>query len=198
MSKSKPITEQTSSKAINAKITAVRKAGQAFNNAVHEAALMIMEHAKAYNDCSGAGRLFDAMPKSNRRALLVRWFEMFSPIVLDKKDGKGHAHFAKEGSKKAIKFNIEGARETPWYDIPEANNEPGFFTYDDAVEAVEKLAKRLDRLARGQGKSEVPEKDKATVAAIAAALNTIKLPSRPAAPVAANNEGENLPVAKVA
>src|SRR5690606_34075345 len=115
MSKSKPITEQTSSKAINAKITAVRKAETAFNNAVHEAAMMIMEHAKAYNDCSGAVRLFDAMQKSNRRSLLVKWIEMFSPIVLEKKDGKGHSHFAKEGSKRAIKFNLEGARETPWY-----------------------------------------------------------------------------------
>src|SRR5690606_41653921 len=97
LNKATPITEAQSSKAINAKIADVRKNAGAWNTLVQETGLAIMAHALQYGDCTGAARLYDAMPKSARRNLVAKWFGMFSPIAIytDKKTKKTRASFRK-------------------------------------------------------------------------------------------------------
>jgi hypothetical protein len=147
-SKTAPITEQTSNKAINAKISAIRQTGAKLNDAIHETGLLVMQHSLAFNDCTGAARLIDALPMTHRRALLIRWFEMFSPIIVEKKKGVMNAHLARDGSPKHKKYDIDGARATRFDALPEVQNEPGLFTIEDLNEAIDRLVKRAERLLK--------------------------------------------------
>ncbi len=143
------ISEQTSSKAMNAKIKLVRTAGTKYNNLVHDCAMTIIRHAFAYGDCTGASRLMDAMPKSARRALLVTWFQRYSPInVTVTKDG-AKASYRLETSKQYNPFDIDGADNNPWHSLPEAEREPELFTLGAFNEEVEKFLVRMEHKAKG-------------------------------------------------
>lgn len=143
-----PVAEQTSLKAINSNISKIRGAGSKLNDAIHTTGLMILAHSQAYNDCTGAARLVDAMPKTHRRALVIKWFEMFSPIVIDKKGDQMNAHLAKDGSPKNKKYNIEGAKANPFHNLPEVQNEPGLFTFEDLQDAINRLVARAERMLK--------------------------------------------------
>ena len=178
-SKTAPITEQTSNRAINTKIAAIRQTGAKLNDAIHETGLMVMRHAMAFNDCTGAARLVDALPKTHRRALIVRWFEMFSPIIVEKKGDAMNAHLAKDGSPKYKKYDIDGATATRFDALPEVNNEPGLFTIEDLNDAIERLVKRAERLLK-DGK--VAEQDVETVKVRTATLKAVtNINEKPAA-----------------
>jgi hypothetical protein len=114
-----PITEQqTSSRQINGLIKRVRTSGDKYNNLVQEAIVAIIRHANDYGDCTGAARLVDAMPKSNRRTLVIDHFGDYSPIRVSK-DAKTGAHNAglRKPENKAFKaFDIDGAKANNWWE----------------------------------------------------------------------------------
>jgi hypothetical protein len=171
-----PISADTSNKAIVTRCKAIARKAVDLNEAIHETGLMVMAHTAAYDDCTGAARLVNAMPKSHRRSLVVTWFERYSPIIVEVSGGIAKAHLAKNGSKKDKPFAIDEARENPFHSMPEVDEEPGFFTVEDALESVDRLAGKLARLAKGEGKQEVAPADIERVKLLAVMLKTLKLP----------------------
>lgn len=153
-SKKVPITEAKSAKDIRTKITSIRKSAATWNNNVQVVGLLIMRHAEKYGDCTDAARLLDAMPKSSRRALLQRWFQMFSPInvYVDTKTKLAKASFRKTEAKAFNKFNIVGAEKTPWFDIPEAQNEPDLKGLEDFNASFNAFMNRWEKMLKDDDK----------------------------------------------
>jgi hypothetical protein len=130
---------KTSSNAINKLIKAVKTTGDKYNVTVQEAVVAIIRHANDYGDCTGAARLVDAMPRSNRRQLVVDHFAQYSPINVVKKGDAFSAslrkpYFDKEETKpnKAYNpFNIEGVKANNWWERAGAERLPDVVNYDN-------------------------------------------------------------------
>jgi len=123
-------TVKTSSNAVNAAIKAVTKTAGAYNAAVQTAIVLIMRHSHAFDDCTGAERLLNAMPQSNRRSLVVAHFEQYSPINV-RKDGKAFkASLRKPDDKKYNPYDIDGAVVNNWWERPEAGKLPDIINLD--------------------------------------------------------------------
>jgi hypothetical protein len=133
--------EKTSSRQVNALIKSVRTYGDKYNNVVQSAIVAIIAHADAYGDCTGAGRLVDAMPQSNRRTLVINHFTDFSEIKVSKspKTGLFQASLRKPDDKNYNKFNVEGAKANNWFEREEAAKLPDVITFDTSREALNKF-----------------------------------------------------------
>lgn len=129
-------TESTSNAAINKAIKSIATTAAKLNIAIHDCAVMCMTHAREYGDASGAARLVDAMPMSHRRSLLISWFGKNSPVTIEKnaKTGLMKAHLAGKAEERV--WNIEAAKATPFFDMPEAAKEPEVPTFDGLVSNV--------------------------------------------------------------
>lgn len=143
------VTEQASSKAINLKIKSIKTTGKRFNDLVHETMVMVVTHAEQYGDCTGAARLVDAMPMSNRRSLVIDHFTQYSPIRVAKsaKTGQMNASLRKEEDKEYNAFNLAGLKLNRWDERPEVENEPDILTFDVAKDNVFKLLKSIEKKA---------------------------------------------------
>lgn len=139
---------QTSSKNINRIIKAVKTTGDKYNHLVQEAIVAIVIHANDYGDCTGAARLIDAMPRSNRRQLVVDHFGQYSPINVQRdKDGNFKASLRKpfmdkdetKPNKMYNAFNIDGVRANNWWERPEAERLPDVISYDSIRGAILKM-----------------------------------------------------------
>jgi hypothetical protein len=104
--------------AIDKGIKWVRSTGAKFDAMVHGIAVAIIVHAKDTGDCSRMAALVTALPKSARRAALIRWATHFSPINVsqDKKTGAFRSKLRRIGDKNYNPFNVDGARVNPYYD----------------------------------------------------------------------------------
>lgn len=119
-----PMTEKSSSTAVNAAIKAVTKTAGAYNAAVQNAIVLIIRHSDTYRDCTGAARLLAAMPRSNRRSLVIAHFAQFSPINVRKDGEEFKASLRKEDDTKYRKHDPEGAAANNWWERPEAGSLP--------------------------------------------------------------------------
>lgn len=147
-------TYRASSKAINAKIKSIATTGKKFNDLVHETMVMVAKHALTIGpdgimigDVTGAARLVDAMPMSNRRSLVIDHFAQYTPIkvVKDAKSGAMRASLRKPEEKGYVDWNIEGLELNRWDERPEVQNEPDILTYGAAKEAIFKLLQSLEK-----------------------------------------------------
>lgn len=147
---------RASSKAINAKIKQISVTGKKFNDLIHETMVMVAKHALTIGpdgvmigDVTGAARLVDAMPKSNRRSLVIDHFADYTPIkiVKDSKTGGIRASLRKPDEKGYVDWNIEGLELNRWDERPEVQNEPDILTYGAAKDAIFKLLKSLETKA---------------------------------------------------
>ena len=129
------MTIKTSSQAVNRAIKAVKATGDKYNQSVQTAIVLVVRHANDYGDCTGAARLLDAMPRSNRRQLVVDHFAQYSPINVtkDSKTGGFKATLRKPFYDKAETkpdenyrpFNIDGVKANNWWERPEAARRAG-------------------------------------------------------------------------
>lgn len=121
------------------------------NQYVHETAMLIINHAKEHGDCSTAQGLVNAMPRSARKLALINWFGKFSPIVV-KDDPEWVAKMHKEGTKLFVPFDIEGAAETPWYDLADSMGAEKVYSLDDLLKIGPAAdAKRIrQRIEKGE------------------------------------------------
>lgn len=170
MAEAKFINNLNTGKGIDAGIAWVRATGKKFDGYVHLIACAIISHAKETGDCSRALKLVEAMPKSGRRSALIRWFTAFSPITVtfhpDVK--KRRVGLRKVGMKNFNEFNIDGARENPYYewDKSEENALAALLGLGDFNENVIRLADRMEKsITDGKVK---PEDTDAMVAKVAA------------------------------
>ena len=132
------ITAQTSNANINKIIRTIKTTAAKYNDLVQDAIVAIVIHAKDYGDCTGAARLLDAMPRSNRRQLVVDHFAQYSPInVTRDKDGSFKASLRKpfhdkeetKPNKNYNDFNVDGVRANRWCERPEAETIPDVMDY---------------------------------------------------------------------
>ena len=124
--------KQTSLAAINKMITSIARSAQKLNESIHNAGLMVMQHAKDFGDTSPAARLVDALPMSHRRSLLINWFGQFSPIVVgkDAKTEKMKAHLKGTADERNKLWMLDEAKATPFWALPEAQREPDVPSYN--------------------------------------------------------------------
>lgn len=118
------------------------------NESIHGLAVRCMEHAQNYGEVNNtAARLVDALPMSHRRNLLINWFSAFSPVTIgkDAKSGNMKGHLA--GKQEERVWNIEAAKATPFYAMPEAQREPEVPTYDSIHDNVVAFIKRMEKKA---------------------------------------------------
>lgn len=90
--------------------------GHEKDEVAHLAAIMILEKAEKYGDCSHAAELAKLLSPSRRESLRA-WYARFSPISVDISRKQRKAHFFKsaDGTRKA--FDLPSARRTPFYEI---------------------------------------------------------------------------------
>lgn len=159
-------TQQTSSRAVNAAIRTVRTTGEKYNKAVQTAIILVIQHADTYGDCTGAARLLEAMPRSNRRSLVIAHFAEYSPINVRKdKDGNGFtASLRKADDTKYRPFNVEGVTANNWWERKEAETLPDVITYQTIVDDFDKFCESEKRKgdkvrAEADAMDEGPAKD---------------------------------------
>ena len=122
----------------------------------HEIAMMIFRHAapKALPDCAGSGdcsrilKLANAMPKS-WMAQLHAWTGEFSPIRFNTTQntfGYAAKYKAEETPEAKLEWwNIEGANDTPFYEMLEPEPELVLLDATKLAGFVAALAKRIEK-----------------------------------------------------
>lgn len=139
------------------------------NMLIHTTGIMVLEHAKEHRDCTRALALVKAMPASMRRTMLVLWFETYSPIRIREANDK--VGILKEAAKGYTDWNIEGAKEMPFFELANQNPEKSY-SFDDLVKMVERLSKQIEKkIADGK----VPEDDVASAQALAITIGGLKV-----------------------
>lgn len=140
-------TVQTSSRAVNTAIKSVRVSADKYNANVQNAIELIIAHADSYGDCTGAGRLLEAMPRSNRRSLVISHFADYSPINVRKaKEGEGFtATLRKPDDSRYKAFDLEGVKANLWHLRPEAERLPDVVTYQTVVDDFDKFCEAEKR-----------------------------------------------------
>lgn len=123
----------------------VKTTGSKFDATVHAIAVAIMRRAKEHGDCSQALQLYLAMPKSNRRAALIKWFGHFSPIIITPNADvtKCKVGLRKPDAKAYMPFNIDGADANPYYDWEKDKELEALMTSGDLNDLILKLVKRV-------------------------------------------------------
>lgn len=144
--------EKTSSQNVNRIIGNVKRSAGAYNGHVQEAICAIIEHAKTFGDCTGAGRLLAAMPKSNRRQLAIDHFEQYSPIAvrLDSKTKQYRASYRKEDDKRYNKFDLDGVRANNWWERNKVVEERELLGMADIYGEFDKFALKLENLVKNE------------------------------------------------
>lgn len=149
MSAPKFLSALNTGKGMDEGIKWVRTTGQKFDQYVHLIAVAIVSHAKDSGDCSRALRLVEAMPRSARRAALIRWFTAFSPISVTFHNDvkKRRVGLRKPDMKNFNEFNIEGATANPYYewDKSEDNALAALLGIGDFNEKIISLADRIEK-----------------------------------------------------
>jgi hypothetical protein len=171
---------KTSSAAINKLIKAVKTTGDKYNNTVQDAIVAIVRHANDYGDCTGAARLVDAMPRSNRRQLVVDHFAQYSPISVVKKGETFNAtlrkpFYDKDETKENPNyrpFDIEGVKANTWWTRAGADKLPDVVDYDNIrtkmLAFFESQLKKADKIENDNDKAQAVAFIKATRAAASA------------------------------
>lgn len=160
------------------------------NQLIHSTAMLVIEHAKEHGDCTRAQSLVNAMPASMRRTMLVLWFSTYTPIVVKADDAAWNAKMHKEGTKLFVPFDVDAARETPFFTLAEQNPEAKILDFAGLVKLVEALGKRIEGKIE---KGEIKDEDKASARAIADRINSLKFE-----PVKADNDAIDLGLKAVA
>lgn len=143
---------KTSSQEINKLIKSVKTYGDKYNNTVQAAIVAIVRHAKDYGDCTGAARLVAAMPRSNRRQLVIDHFTQYSPISVSREGKTGDnfkASLRKPENKLFNDFDIDGVKANNWFERPEAERLQDVINFDtirsQMLAYFESLLKKADK-----------------------------------------------------
>lgn len=130
-------------KKIDANLKLIATNAAKLNGRIHDTAVMIASHAKEHGDCTRALSLVKAMPASMRRSMLVEWFRTFTPIRVSL--GNDKVGLLKADAKGFTAFDIPAGTARPFYDLAKDKPEAEDMTLADAIEAMERLVKRLQK-----------------------------------------------------
>jgi hypothetical protein len=175
-------------KTIDRNIKAVKTNGAKWNLLVHTTAVAILEHALAHGDCTRALALVEAMPLSTKRASLIEWFAEYSPIGMNVKERK--VRFHKPEAKLYNPFNIDKARDNPWFERDSAKKEDlPDTTLEEAHKKLFKLAAFFQkRLEEG----EVANDDREAISGVVTDLKALATKQYRKAKAAVAAEGDKL------
>jgi hypothetical protein len=109
-----------SRKAILSDIATIQKSGAKFHVLVHSTAVKCMEHAHKYGDVTLMQKLYQALPKSFNMQGLRFWVSQNSPIRIS--GNAENAGLAKETDKGFKPWNVEHAKDEPFYEMKEVAN----------------------------------------------------------------------------
>lgn len=120
-------------------------------------AVGVLTHAGEHGDYSSANRLVMALGSGIRRNSLVKWFQKFGGLELDKPEkGQESKGFVGWKGKEHIRSNLEKAKASLWY---EAIKEAPVFTPYDVNEKVQALLAEYKRETKKAEKlSEIEQK----------------------------------------
>lgn len=148
-------------------ITSIARSAVKLNETIHNAALLVSEHARNFGDTTQAALLVDAVPLSHRRSLIINWFDAFTPISVGKdgKTGNMKAHLKGKAEERDAMWQLEAGKATPFYAMPEAAKEPDMPTYDSVLDNVVAFVKRMENKVKGTqtvpGIQDAAEREKA-------------------------------------
>ncbi len=132
-------------KKIDANIRLITTNAAKLNGRIHDTAVLIAAHAEEHGDCTRALALIKAMPASMRRAMLILWFNTFTPIRVSLANDK--VGMLKDGQKGFVAFDVEGGNALPFYELAkEEKEDTGEATLADVLAMMERLAKRVSKL----------------------------------------------------
>jgi hypothetical protein len=156
-------------KKIAANIAGIARRGKALRESVQTTAVMIVEHAKATNDCSQALSLVAAIPMASDRVKLIAWFGLVSPInvTFTADVAKRRVGLRKPDQKAYKAFDVAKAKTLMYWEVGKSDDE---LTEELTSAAVNTLILKLAKKLRGQldeGKVAANDKD-AVVAKITA------------------------------
>jgi hypothetical protein len=155
-------------KIIQKKIRWIGSTTAKVNGVIHETALLICAHTIEYNDCSTAKDLINAMPASMRRTMLKLWFETFTPIRFQMKDGLAiKVGMLKPDAKTYTPWDVVNGEAKPFYELAEENPEKGNLTFDKLLALIQAQVKRAEKSVE-EGK--VEEKDRDSILLVAHTL----------------------------
>ena len=106
---------------INAEIASIARAGKALDSRIQLCAVAAFEHMLAHRDHTLLVKLYQALSKGQRRASLAAWIMQFTQLTANTDaTSKAEKPFILDKEKA---FDLETAKETPWYDCgkPEAS-----------------------------------------------------------------------------
>ncbi len=155
-------------KKIDANIRLITTNAAKLNGRIHDTAVLIAAHANEHGDCTRALTLVKAMPASMRRAMLILWFNTFTPIRVSLANDK--VGMLKDGQKAFVAFNLVGGEAVPFYELAKAEKEAEDATLDDVREMIERLSKRVAKLVT-EGK--VAANDKGNIETLQGALTKL-------------------------
>jgi len=181
-------------KIIQKNIKQITTSAAKLNMLIHTTGMLVIEHARpqadgGHGDCSIALNLINAMPASMRRTMLKLWFETYSPIRFQMKDGLCvKVGMLKDTAKGFTPFNVDDARENPFFTLAEQNPEGKVLDFDAILNMVKGLSKRIDKQVE-EGK--VKPEDVASARAASISLAGLRLVRVEGAPLA---DGQDEPV----
>lgn len=166
-------------KTLEKRIDAIAKTGAALQAEIHAVAIECLKHAYADGDKTKGGdvtlteRLFKALPKAIDRSAFLTWLYAFSPIRTNGDQSKWG--MVKETAKGYAPFDIEGADAKPFYEFTKKPT-PNQLTFEQIVQMVARLEKRLDKIAKGEETDVAPDLDLKAVAALRDKLAKVVAP----------------------
>jgi hypothetical protein len=155
---------------LNDKITWIKTSGKKIQEAMHQAGVSAMVHARKCGDVGPCERLIESMPMSFRRAGMAAWMEAHMPLV---EDDSGKAIDHKNPKLKLVKgrkeedFLVDAAEEKPFWEFT-AEKDPKPLTKEAFMKMV---AKQAGKLAK-QGDI-TPQQLQAIAAGCEAVLNEV-------------------------
>lgn len=87
------------------------------NAEIHTLCVNILMHTEKHRNCSGASRLLNSLPPSGRRTRIIGWFGKYSPIIIKMNNRIYVAKLAKTGSRHRLDFDLDGAKENPFWKL---------------------------------------------------------------------------------
>jgi hypothetical protein len=180
-SKTAPISEQSSNKAINGGCKQIRNSYGKADGLVHTVGLLALAHFNTYGDATGLARVYDAMPKSTRRGLFGLWCSRYGGVNITMKDNKPNATKAKEGAKNyRLHPDMDAAAANPWHSMPEADNEPKVLDIDDLMKLLDGTANRIQNMLDGKtDHTTIAPADRTRAGALVKAIKMFKAPEAP-------------------
>lgn len=185
--------EQTkSASALLRMIVSIGKASKALEKRIHEAGIGCLQHAEIYGDCTPMQKLYQALPKSQRREALLDWVHANSPIRIRQEGEK--VGMLKADDKSFTPFNLEAANAVPYWEKDERAMKPmGSIDPEKLIQqAIDRLQKRMDDEAEAKKTGEEsnvvyfkegvdPSEEMANLKAALAAIQAAKPVKRQAA-----------------